>query len=212
MNGLQRKNRQESMDYVSSMLEENYPYTAHYQTMYVYNAPKILFTPEECDRIIRIGHAQRLEPQRNQYQLADVSDFYMHVAYIPPCPETEFVYDRLWELIVAMNTRYWNFELYDFAEPLKFTEYEKTNGTCIHTDNNMHDSIYRKLTVIVQLSEETNYVGGEVVIYNTKYPKTLFKQRGTVAIFPTYILHKVEPILCGMRNSLVAFAHGPPFR
>ena len=203
------KNRQEYMDYLTNMLEDRYPSTPHRQTMYVYNNPQPLFTPEECDQIVHLGRAQPLEEQTNQYK--NTADFHMKVAYIPTGPETEHVYQRLWSVVDVMNQRYWKFNLYDFAEPLKFAEYRENNGTSLHTDNNMHDSIYRKLTVIVQLSEEMDYMGGQVEVHNTKYPLRLFNGRGCVAVFPSYILHKVEPILCGVRNSLVAFVHGPPF-
>jgi len=204
-------NRQECMDYLTNMLEEKYPYTPTQQTMYVYSNPQAAFTPEECDQIVCLGRAQKMEDQTNQYQIADTADFYMKVAYIPPVDDTEFVYKRIWDLVDAVNKRYWKFNLYDFAEPLKFTEYRENNGTSLHTDNNMNDSVYRKLTVIVQLTEEMDYVGGQVEVHNTKYSLRLSKTRGSVSIFPSYILHQVAPILCGVRNSLVAFVHGPPF-
>jgi PKHD-type hydroxylase len=37
------------------------------------------------------------------------------------------------------------------------------------------------------------------------------QEQGTVIFFPAYMLHKVEPVLQGMRHSLVMWAYGPSF-
>ena len=41
--------------------------------------------------------------------------------------------------------------------------------------------------------------------------KTLSSYATSVIIFPSFLLHKVEPVTKGIRNSLVIFSYGPPF-
>jgi PKHD-type hydroxylase len=41
---------------------------------------------------------------------------------------------------------------------------------------------------------------------------TANKSRGTVTMFPSYLLHRVTPVTSGERYSLTIWAHGPAFR
>ena len=55
---------------------------------------------------------------------------------------------------------YWFFKIYEFAEPLKFIEYNETfrGFVNLHSDlGNEGIFKFRKLTVIVQLSDENSY-------------------------------------------------------
>jgi PKHD-type hydroxylase len=38
------------------------------------------------------------------------------------------------------------------------------------------------------------------------------RARGTVIAFPSYVLHRVTPIIAGTRKSLVVWITGPKFR
>ena len=38
------------------------------------------------------------------------------------------------------------------------------------------------------------------------------KQRGLIAVFPSYVLHQVTPVTQGSRQSLVAWISGPAFK
>jgi PKHD-type hydroxylase len=67
----------------------------------------------------------------------------------------------------------------------------------------------RKLGITLQLSEESEYDGGDLEFMTSeKAPRA----RGAVVIFPTYMMHRVSKVTRGERYSLVSWAHGPPYR
>ena len=70
------------------------------------------------------------------------------------------------------------------------------------------DQPQRKLTIIVQLSDENDYEEGDIVVKGCDFPKDV-RKRGTVIIFPSNMKHQVNPVKSGVRYSLVSWAVGP---
>ena len=77
----------------------------------------------------------------------------------------------------------------------------------------------RKLTVVANLSNPDEHEGGDLVfkdtygrdyVDNTQVP--LMRLRGSVAVYPSYVLHAVTEVLRGRRCSLSSWVVGPPFR
>ena len=80
-----------------------------------------------------------------------------------------------------------------------------------HWDNNYYD---RKLTIIVQLSEEKDYEGGNTTAeeyLKIQQPKHQ-KEIGSIFIFPTFVIHEVKPIISGFRKAFICWYSGPKFR
>lgn len=70
----------------------------------------------------------------------------------------------------------------------------------------------RKLTVIIQLSDESDYEGGELHIYNSALkPITMSKKRGSIIVFSSNIIHRVTPVKSGIRHVLASWIIGNPF-
>lgn len=65
--------------------------------------------------------------------------------------------------------------------------------------------IERKLTMLVQLSDESDYVDGDLHVI--RYPRS--KTIGSLVILPAFYLHEVKPITSGERWSLNCWAWGP---
>ena len=72
----------------------------------------------------------------------------------------------------------------------------------------------RKISVIIQLSNPSDYEGGEFLLEDQyEQPNaTELKQRGTVLCFPSFLMHTVKPVTKGIRKSLVAWIEGPKFK
>jgi len=72
----------------------------------------------------------------------------------------------------------------------------------------------RKLSFILQLSEESDYDGGDVQLLasNNTYMFTLPKDRGTLCVFDSRTRHRVKAVKSGIRNVLVGWAVGPRWR
>ena len=69
----------------------------------------------------------------------------------------------------------------------------------------------RKISIVVQLSDPLEYEGGELQISDGGTNRVCEKTKGTIIIFPSYLLHRVTPVTKGTRRSLVLWVTGPPF-
>jgi PKHD-type hydroxylase len=81
-----------------------------------------------------------------------------------------------------------------------------------HSDLNKEHNTHFKLTVLLNIST-SSYTGGEFQLFLNK--PTHIKQLdniGSMLIFPTYLQHKVTPILKGKRTSLALWLEGPKFK
>lgn len=111
------------------------------------------------------------------------------------------------------NRNVFNFDLlkpYD----VQFTEYTAGNlgfydwhHDVDWTSNRMYD---RKLSVIIQLTDPSEYEGGDFLFKEVSNPD--FKAQGSVLVFPSYLTHMISPVTKGTRNSLVTWIEGPRWR
>lgn len=121
--------------------------------------------------------------------------------------------DLLFEYIKQANIRAFSVNVENFAE-MQFTEYHGTqNGHYdwhydTHWDGE-HNSD-RKLSVTVQLSDPSEYEGGDFEFRDCETPQA--KAKGSVLIFPSYLEHRVLPVTSGVRRSLVAWFYGPRWK
>jgi PKHD-type hydroxylase len=72
--------------------------------------------------------------------------------------------------------------------------------------------ISRKLSIVLQLSDPSEYEGGELQILTRKEPTSMQKKRGLITVFPAWTLHQVTPVIKGTRQTLVAWISGPAFK
>jgi PKHD-type hydroxylase len=109
---------------------------------------------------------------------------------------------------------YYNFH-YDLSESDKEgVQFSKYNEGCFykkHTDygeNDKHKT--RKLSLSLQLSDENEYEGGELILYNhiqgNSFP--VHKSKGSLIVFDSRIVHEVTTVTSGTRYSLVKWYHG----
>lgn len=184
-------------------------------TLGIYISADRVFTDTECDDIIKIGYSKKFSYQQTTAKIVDKKAFNSKICSIEPGEEESIdnVYKRLRGLVAYYNSIMWNYNIYDFGEPIKFTEYsgEENGSTGIHSDLGEGITTYRKLTVIVQLSNEESYEGGELMVQKENKLVGVTKERGTVIVFPSFLMHCVKPVTKGVRNSLVLFVYGPPF-
>lgn len=94
--------------------------------------------------------------------------------------------------------------------------YNENHWFDIHDDTNHWDNFHhdRKITLIIQLSDESEYLGGETLVeqhLNISMPKNL-KMKGSILIFPTFAIHSVNKIISGSRKAFICWYGGPKFR
>ncbi len=77
-------------------------------------------------------------------------------------------------------------------------------------ENNWTNGKTRKLSMSILLNED--YEGGDFKFYGDKETALKEKTKGSILVFPSYMVHKVNPITKGTRYSLVAWFVGEPFK
>lgn len=167
-----------------------------------------VFTPDECERIMAIGAKRPREDAR--VQSYGNSARVGHVAWVDPAADTIWVYQRLATIVAWVNQAF-QFELLGFADALQYTVYGPGHKFDWHVDIGAGQASNRKVSITVQLSEESAYEGGGLQFISAP-DMTMPKARGTAILFPAYLAHRVSDVTSGLRCSLVAWASGVPFR
>ena len=171
-----------------------------------------LFTPEECKKIIEIGNKKEKKfgaiggGQKNENIRKN------KIAWLGPKDDIDWTYIKLSHAVNEINNIYFNFDLWGFAESLQFTEYKAPDNHYGQHIDKMYNGQIRKLSIVLQLSNPLEYEGGELDIIIDSKPKKMKKEQGTLILFPSYTLHKVNPITKGTRYSLVGWITGKPFK
>ncbi len=71
----------------------------------------------------------------------------------------------------------------------------------------------RKLSISIQLTDSSEYDGGDLEFKDiTVSDSEILREKGTVIVFPSYLVHKVTPVTRGERKSLVSWIEGPAWR
>ena len=159
--------------------------------------------PQETGEVV--GHCNQI--------LSDSEIRRSGIKWVPTTDEYAWIYNTLSWNVDTINKDAFQFDL-THIEPLQFTEYQSNDKGFYgpHLDHGEAVAVHRKLTFVLQLSDPSDYDGGELVLHIGPEPTTMPKDRGKLLFFPSYTLHEVKPITRGTRHSLVGWVAGPKFR
>jgi PKHD-type hydroxylase len=127
---------------------------------------------------------------------------------VPRTPETAWIYDQLTRAIDGCNRQDFGFDLRDFNEDLMIVDYRSGDFYDWHLDVGRGASS-RKLSVSVLLSSPDEYEGGALAFPGADFDRV---PRGGAVVFPSFLLHGVQPVKRGRRCALLAWVGGPRFR
>lgn len=135
------------------------------------------------------------------------------VGWVDCNEETEWLYARVAHITRSLNSKYYNFDLYGIVEPFQYTVYDGKNLGHYewHVDTTVSSSP-RKMSFVLQLSDPSEYEGGELQLMFSNEATVMKKQRGHSVVFPSYMLHRVTPVTSGIRRTLVMWVSGPAFK
>ena len=137
------------------------------------------------------------------------------IAYIRPADHSKWLYDLLSPMMFEANENAFHFDIDTVTDPIHYVIYPEDGGHLDwHMDVGAFDVNRRKLSMTVQLSDSSEYDGGEFEIWMGGKDGfvTLPREKGDVIIFPTFLMHRVKPITRGQRKVLVFWMGGRPFR
>jgi PKHD-type hydroxylase len=177
-----------------------------------------LFSEPELDTITRYGDSLALEKAELSVGGASYDGIRRTlVAWVERNPKTEFFHRRLEEAVLALNARFFRFDLSGLAT-FQYALYGGPEGGHFEwhkdygRDPSDPDREPRKLTLSLQVSAPSDYDGCELQVRGGHQIDVAPKTRGTLVGFPANVLHQVTPITRGIRRSLVIWAVGPEFR
>lgn len=140
----------------------------------------------------------------------------LRVSRVSWLTDQRWLLDILHDYADAANQNAFQVALHKKAN-IQFTEYHGSEGGHYswHHDINWSrdDGLDRKLSITVQLSDPSEYEGGDFSFSEVQNPDAQqAKAKGTVLVFPSYLNHAVSPVTSGVRKSLVAWFEGPKWR
>lgn len=137
-----------------------------------------------------------------------------NISWLHNNQESEWVFKKLAHVASSLNSQFYRFDLTGFGEPLQLTNYDQSEHGMYgwHVDYGGKRSVSRKLSMVLQLTDPSQYEGGNLQIMTSAEPQNAKKQRGLIVVFPAYTLHQVTPVTQGSRQSLVAWISGPSFK
>jgi PKHD-type hydroxylase len=127
----------------------------------------------------------------------------------------------------------WNYE-WDKSEPCQFTKYKHNQYYDWHCDSwkepyqkkegHPDNGKIRKLSMTCQLTDGSEYEGGELEFDFRNYDPHMREEakhlkqvkeilpKGSIIVFPSFVWHRVKPVIKGTRYSLVMWNLGYPFK
>jgi len=176
-----------------------------------------LFTPEQCQMVIDAGRRQK--PQKAQVGMGrkpegglDTKKRVTTIGWIP-FKEMQPMYNQINEFIQKANRNHFGFEDIQITEQAQFTEYPEGGFYDWHmdTDVNMtHEPPVRKISMTLLLSPENQFEGGDLELMAPG--KRVKLKQGHAIVFASFLHHRVAPVIRGVRQSLVMWFGGEPFK
>lgn len=163
-----------------------------------------------CNALIKLGQSFPLEKPTvvGQQKLSTyrVAKVYM----LPAVPATLPIYQLVWDTAVNATKNHYGLKLSGITRMPHYVEYHRRYGHFHWHNDYSHEAgdSPRKLTVIIQLSDGSEYEGGDLEIFGAV--KTIVpRKRGTVLCLPSFVPHRVTPVTAGVRRIIVAWIAGP---
>lgn len=196
---------------------------------------KNVFSNLFCDDVIRYGNSQnellaRTGTSENK-ELTEKEKKQLfkkrnsNVSWL----DQEWIYREIRPYLKMANEQAgWNYD-FDYLESVQFTKYKLNQHYGWHVDgfyepfDMNHENInwrgkVRKISAVIILSNPSDYKGGELMFKYFQGEKTKIESvkdmlpKGSIIVFPSYVLHQVKPVTAGLRYSLVVWTLGYPFR
>jgi len=175
-----------------------------------------LFTPDQCRQIIECGRRQK--PQKAQVGMnkpgggLDTNKRVTTISWIP-FDEMKLMYDQVNIFIQKTNKNHFGFGDIQITENAQFTEYPEGGFYDWHMDsdvNMVHEPPVRKISMTVLLSPENQFEGGDLELMAPG--KRVKLKQGHAIVFASFLNHRVAPVTRGVRQSLVMWFGGTPFK
>lgn len=136
-----------------------------------------------------------------------------NIKWLPFDSKWDWVIDKIMSQVVEANDTIWKFDLNSVIDNIQYTEYEGNGGHYDwHLDIGPGSISHRKISIVIQLSDPDDYVGGDLELMTGSEQTKIPRGKGNVIIFPSFLLHRVVPLVSGNRKSLVLWVGGGHYK
>ena len=157
------------------------------------------------------------EWSQDRYDYEGTKD-YRYVDIIGLCEDEDGdVYQLVENLFEHVNDNNFDYDIHGDLIDIQILRYKEGGNYNWHCDYGMSidakKGMTRKLSMSIQLSDESAYEGGELewIDYSARHA-TLAKHIGAGVVFDSRLPHKANPLKSGERFALIAWISGPPLR
>ena len=202
---------------------------------------KSALTPRFCDEVINYANSKKEVMARTggfgdkKLNKEDIKNLQRKRKSDLVWLDDTWIYKEIHPYIHEANKKAgWNFD-WDRSESCQFTKYKLNQYYDWHCDSwdkpyerkNKNDPDHgkiRKLSVTCQLTDGSEYTGGELEFDFRNYDPHMREEnkhlakakeilpKGSIIVFPSFLWHRVKPVTSGVRYSLVLWNLGYPFR
>lgn len=180
-----------------------------------------------CNKVIELGDSKTKEIATIQNNVLDLNSRKSEIVWL----NEQWIFDMAWDFVkVANKNANWNFEI-DWCEAAQYTIYKPGEYYGWHMDQ--YDKPYedrvnspnqngkiRKISCSLLLTDGKEYEGGDLEFCVNNIPgksreyRTYdeYRDKGTLIFFPSFIFHRVKPVIKGVRKSLVFWFIGKPYK
>jgi len=175
-----------------------------------------LLTPEQCKLVIDCGRRQ--PPQKAQVGMdtnnggVDTNKRVTTISWIP-FNEMPQLYNALDTFIQKANLNHFGFDNVRITEQAQFTEYPEGGFYDWHMDTDVvmkNEPPVRKISMTLLLNHPSEFEGGDLELMIPGRFKKI--EQGHAISFASFINHRVNKVTRGVRQSLVVWFGGTPFR
>jgi len=178
------------------------------------------FTPEECKTILEMGLQLPAEDAKLGVDGAYSNDQWRKskIRFIKKeHTQFEWLFDRMWKMAIRANDDYFDFHLskIDYMQLAEYDsayqgEYKKHHDVFwMNNDPKYH----RKISSVVQLTDPSEYEGGNFEVFADSVPNAEeLRTQGTAIFIPSFLDHQATQVTSGVRYSLACWFDGPKWR
>lgn len=180
--------------------------------------PDLMFTEEECDKIIAItkntypasasvGGSTEKSKVARQIRSADI----YNVAVDDP--DNKWIFEKVIRAVKTLNDEHFKYDITGIMGGLQLIHYRSDTDVKGHYDWHVDagngKTATRKISFTAQLSDPSTYEGCDLIVNDHCNEVQAVRERGSISLFPSYMPHVVTPIKSGERFALVIWIHGP---
>jgi len=184
---------------------------------YIVTTDDPIFSPEQCEDIIRVGKNLPQEDAKTgtTKDQKGIKDYKIRKTTISRIPfnRMPMMYKTLESWGTKINNNHFGFDGIQIGEPAQFTQYSKQKHYDWHSDSSFEFSKQppvRKISMSVLLNNPKDFKGGELQLIDSK--KVIPLKQGHGIFFASFIPHRVLPVKKGNRISMVLWFNGPSLK